>query len=239
MQFLKERFPCHALYKKDLLVQEYKKEVCEIILMLTKQLGCRPPASFGDRSSKALSVVLDECIAEHKASINLKEQEQLVLIEALQLENTQAKTRIAKFEEELLSRQSAEEAKNQDIAADLTKREQYIQKLENRIAEMQLEASGNASKLAELQKLRVVHQVVQELIFQGQDINGVEYADLRSLVSEELSHNSCNGRIQEAETRAEKHGTECEHLRAQLQSLKKEAQAREKVSWYSFREPFS
>lgn len=215
---------------KDLLLQEYKKEMCENVLMMTKQLGCRAPASFGDRGGKALSVIIDECIAEHKAFINLKEQEQLVLIEALRLELTQAKTKVAKLEEGLLSRQSAEEAKSQDIAADLTRREQYIQKLENRITDMQLEASGNASKLAELQKLRVVYQVVQELIFQGQDINGVEYADLRCLVSEEVSHNSCNSQIQEAEARAARHGTECEHLRTQLQNFKKEAQAREKVS---------
>lgn len=162
---------------------ELIKGIGKQLMGLAKKLGCHPPVNLGDGSIVAFANVFEEmgCELEQKQRNLIRDHEQ----ETAEMRGN-SETLNAQLEglrSQLVERQFGKEeldSRNQKLHEEVMKQQSYITKLEGRIGEMQLEASKTALKLSELQNLKVLGNVVGEVLENQQ--GKMEYEDMKLIL---------------------------------------------------------
>lgn len=150
---------------------------------LAKKFHCHPPSSFGDGGIEAFTMVMDEFRTEleQKMAQITREHGQIVMAMRQKSDEVDEELQITRVQlGEHQTDKEEQSSRNRELQAKVAKHTGYITKLEGRIHEMQLDSSKAAVKLAELQSLRLLGDVVAEVLEFQQ--SNMEYEDIKSVL---------------------------------------------------------
>lgn len=160
----------------DLNMNSQIKVSRDLLTSLSIALKTQAPSSFGDSSMAALTNVMEEILCEHTVMVNSEKKEIQVTLDHLagRLDT----------ETELLKNSNKENGeillKINLLQNDVEQKKADILTLESSIQAFQKESGQTAAKLADLQRIKIIANIVEDIL----GVNGkcIDYEEMRCLL---------------------------------------------------------